>query len=131
MLVRYEDLTEGTENILRQIVEFLPQLQTFQLKEAVWSTFTVMGKENRIHNVNPAKIQRMTPGEVQKINQVLSEQVDLLEFFDYRMRTPSQHSRIQAWRTRAATAAVRSLRWMRRNGILSSTVADRVETLLA
>ena len=129
MLVRYEDLTEEIDDVLRQIVEFLPRLQTFRPKEA-GSTFTVMGEESRIHNVNPAKVQRLTPGGIQKINEVLSEQADLLEFFDYRMRTPSEHSRIQAWRTRAATASVRGLRWMRRKGILSSAVADRVETVL-
>jgi len=129
LLVRYEDLTEQTETTLQNIVAFLPELR--ELQPSSECTFTVMGPQETTRNVNPVKIQRLTPGDIRQINSVLSDHRDLMAFFDYRLRKASDQSFLRAWNVRITSTAVRGLRWMERRGLLSKRARSRIEEVIS
>jgi len=108
----YESFTERTDEVLQQILEFLPALESLHTEET--DTFTVQGRMQEIRNVNPQKIRMLSRNEVEEINEVLKGCTDLLQFFGYPMRDPSDHSQFQAFTARFASRTARMLGWISR-----------------
>jgi len=123
--VRYEDFTDRTEDTIRAVVEFVPELK--EIKPPDDSTATVLGPKSEIENINEEKTRRLTPKNISSINYVLSKHRNTVSFFDYKLRDPSEHSSIRAWGARFSTFAVRGLRWMARNQMFSSILAEKIE----
>ncbi|MCS3672816.1 hypothetical protein GGP66_000220 [Salinibacter ruber] len=128
-LVRYEDLTGRTEGVLREIEAFMPELRP--LRPDPGPTFTVMGQQSDIRNVNPTKVARLSPHALRTINEALREHEELLSFFGYELRNPSEQSYLRAWRARAATTTIRGVRWMKRSGLVGESTAGAIENLLS
>lgn len=81
----YEDLTDNTDQVLKKIKKFLPELGTLN-KEKVFKSHNITGRPIQgIVNLNSQKIKLLTAETIKKINQVLSLNEDLLKYFGYNL----------------------------------------------
>jgi len=76
--VRYEDLTEDPVGVLNEITGFL-DIEGFP-RAAADRAWSIHERRERIRNMNQESIDRLTPGQIRRINQVAGE---MLRRFGY------------------------------------------------
>jgi hypothetical protein len=81
-LVRYEDLTERTEETIAAIEEWLPQLGKLRVS-GTFSSYNSTGTDLPITNLNANKIAKIAAGDLVTINRVFIREEKLLAYFDY------------------------------------------------
>lgn len=83
LFFRYEDLTESTEAVVERLIDFLPGLGAVDTHTRL-NAHNITGKPIvGLRNLNQDKIDKLTVEEIAEINQVLSENRELLQRFDY------------------------------------------------
>ncbi|MEM1322328.1 MAG: sulfotransferase [Bacteroidota bacterium] len=82
LLIRYEDLTEHPQKAQRQLLEFLPQLKTIKVDQT-FKAHNQQGKPSKIKNMNAGKLERLQPGQLERINAILGREKNLLAYFNY------------------------------------------------
>jgi hypothetical protein len=123
VLVRYEDLTDNLEETLYKIGREIPELN--ELSAEGMKTFTVRGRTTEIQNINLSKLHMLRPKHIQRINSVLEEELDVLNYFDYSIVPKSHHSSLRAVRSRASVKLTRIVKWMSRHGLVPQDLANK------
>jgi len=77
--IRYEDLTADPQEHCRRLVSFIPELVELHAE----AEFRVFEKTQKIENLNPRQIARLTRGDILEINSVLKDNPELLKGFQY------------------------------------------------
>ena len=129
MWFTYEAFTEQTEEILQQILDFLPILESLQTAHT--DTFTVNGRARDIANVNPQKLEMLSSEDVREINAVLGDEKSLLRFFGYQLRDPSRHSRLQSYRARFTSHMIRGLRRVSRSEMMPEAGSRAIQSFIS
>lgn len=83
ILISYEDITEKTMEIKKQIINFIPEIKDINTK-LTFSAHNLRGQKLSITNLNAEKIKNLKTNEIKKINSILSKNKDLLNFFNYK-----------------------------------------------
>jgi hypothetical protein len=81
--IRYEDLTERTEETLHAVTDFL-ELRPFSEFRATKS-WRIHERDEPVQNMNALSISRLTPGPIARIN---AQCAPMLEQFGYRLLAP-------------------------------------------
>jgi hypothetical protein len=121
----YESLTESPTTARAQLLEFLPELGALSLDSV--ETFSILGREKSIRNMNRIKIDRLSADDIRAINDVLSEHQSSLEFFGYKLLEPSASRGLRSYRTKLACSVVRATRL---GGLMPGPIVKSIEQLL-
>jgi len=81
----YEDFTGNTREVLRKIVEHIPELKDIKIN----AKLKVRYRNKQITNFNNSQIRRLRNKDIEEINTVLCAHKDLMMFFDYEYIKPS------------------------------------------
>jgi hypothetical protein len=85
----YESFTEDPIGTSNKILRFFPQLEYLN-PDASFLARSILGYESRkISNLNHLKIGQLSVRDIMKINSVLENHPDLLQFFGYQMLHPA------------------------------------------
>lgn len=85
----YEDLTDSPEKIRKQLLEFMPDLETLDINVAM-RVHSILGRQARkIENLNRHKINNLTDKDLSTINDILKDHKELMSFFGYQYIYPS------------------------------------------
>ena len=87
----YEAFTEDPNNIGKEILLFLPQLDRLETNNA-FETRSIIGygKQN-IYNFNKIKINQLSTKDITNINSVLEQHLELVNFFGYELIFPTKY----------------------------------------
>ena len=85
MLVKYEDLTEKTENTFGKIIEFIPEIRSMKRQQLYHAHNIKNVKQLRLKNINNRKINSIKPGALRKITAVFSDHEELINYFGYQL----------------------------------------------
>jgi hypothetical protein len=121
----YEELTEKTEDTLEHIADFVPELEGFDLSGFESQSF--LGKQDKIHNMNSLKINRLGPAAIAEINPVLEKDLSLLEFYGYELLDPGVRRILKQAGTRAGHFLLRAVRY---RGLAPDFVVKPLEKLV-
>lgn len=81
----YEELTDRTGEVVRRLIEFLPQLGAID-SGARFSAHNITGGELRgLQNLNATKLKNLTAAQIGEVTRVLAPHSALLERFGYRL----------------------------------------------
>ena len=81
----YEDLTDNTDQVLKKIREFIPEI-TLLNKEKIFNSHNITGQPIKgLVNLNTRKINLLTSDVIKDINIVLKPNQDLLKYFGYKL----------------------------------------------
>jgi hypothetical protein len=82
---RYEDLVLNPDKVVNEILEFLPDLKSLKPQE----TFTAHNITDQpikgFVDLNKRKIKNLTQDQLDRINAILEPNIELLEYFDYKL----------------------------------------------
>ncbi len=79
----YEEFTEDTVEIKNNLLNFLPQLETLDI-DTDFEVTSIEGKVSRkITNLNQVKINKLSSKDISKINRILFNHPDIMDFFGY------------------------------------------------
>jgi hypothetical protein len=78
LVLRYEDLTEDTENVVNNIMNYL-QINDISYQQE----FSIKGYCSRIKNMNIEQIKRLTDTQIKSINKIFSLKLDVLQECGY------------------------------------------------
>jgi len=81
----YEELTETPNQVVEKVLQFLPEISTLDT-QAKLHAHNITGESiTGLKNLNQEKIDRLTLEQIQDINEVLSQNIEILSFFKYSM----------------------------------------------
>lgn len=111
----YEQLTEDTPSIVKQIINFLPELEKINA-EATFKLKSIKGRRTQsITNLNDAKIRHLSRREICAINKVLESHEEILDYFGYQVISPESAQVHTTINQKLAWAVSRTQRWMSRS----------------
>jgi hypothetical protein len=85
LFFRYEDLTEGTEQVLQKILRFVPELERLS-PDTEFSAHNVTGRPIvGLRNLNAEKIRALSRENLAEINDVLGNHEEILTYFGYKL----------------------------------------------
>jgi hypothetical protein len=79
----YERMCETPEQVERQIMALVPELDDLQVRQRV----AVKDYDEELRNMNDQQIARLTPDDLRRINEVFAEHQGLLDYFGYALRS--------------------------------------------
>ena len=89
LVFTYEELTEDAGAVTRDMLDFLPALQSLS-HDVEFNAHNITGEPIRgIRNLNREKIARLTPEQIRDIDQVLGPHQKLLSRFGYALIQPT------------------------------------------
>ena len=91
----YEELTENPQAVAAKIEAFIPQIGSLDYGQK-FKVHSIDGTIKReIVNLNPKKIDNLSPKHLRAINMIFKENVDILEYWGYELY---EHPRFQVFR---------------------------------
>lgn len=81
----YEELTEAPNETIKKIIEFMPEIGSVNIQSEL-RAHNITGKPIKgFRNLNQEKIDNLSLKQIEEINDVLSQHIDLLHFFQYQL----------------------------------------------
>ena len=88
LLVRYEDLVKSPGKIKKQLLAFLPKLESIKIDQK-FRAHNYTQEQQKIMDFNQGKIERIKPHQLKTINSIFVEEETLLHFFNYNLNLGS------------------------------------------
>ncbi len=111
----YEALTEGPEQISREIQDFIPGIGPLRHAEK-FTVASIYGQNQRgLVNLNRAKIENLSPASLTKINHVLMPHADTMRYWKYDFMEPSLGHFFAYVRRKGRVSVFRGRRFARRS----------------
>ena len=79
----YEELCDDPSNVLRKLVNFLPELSDINIYTKFRAHNFKTKNKMKIQNLNDEKINRLTKNQIDIINSFFEKEQELLQFFNY------------------------------------------------
>lgn len=80
--ISYEMLTDNTSQFLDDVIAFMPELKDINTSKK-FNAHNFKSKKMEIRSLNQEKISKLTSSEFNEINEVFSENLQVLNYFNY------------------------------------------------
>jgi len=122
----YEEFTTNTEDKVREIEKFIPDLGSLGINTS--GTFSTLGrKQDRIWNINNLKKMKLSNKQVKEANSVFEGSWDVLDYFGYEKMSPSFDRRLRRPYALFHTALNRIFRKLNARGLVGHRLTDWLE----
>jgi hypothetical protein len=85
LFFKYEDLVDDPLKIKEKILNFVPELQDIDVNNTYGSDTIDGYGENQITDYNQRKLDNLTQEQIEIISKVLSENMDIMDFYKYQI----------------------------------------------
>ncbi len=105
----YEEFADNPSHIKKRILDFVPELKSLDIDKK-FNVHSVEGRSARpISNFNSKKIALLSAKDIRRINTILKESKDLMDFFGYEFLNPTIGHSLKYLKSVTLSKAARSL----------------------
>ena len=85
LFISYEDLCEKQVDVVKSIVNFIPDLEYIKIDSMFTAHNFKSNKAMKVQNLNNEKIKRLSDKQLKVMSNIFSEEPELLQFFNYKI----------------------------------------------